>query len=166
MVEPFNPNRTSRHRAYVYLAGPIAGCNQDEAKTWRDEIMFQLPPNIVGISPLRSEPADSDGVYKLTYDDVLYGSAGAISAKNMMDVRTCDLLLAYLPKELNDRRPSYGTIWEIASACMLSKPVIIWTDDDYVRGHPLLKFHVPWFVSNQREAVAVITGLFGDYVKS
>ena len=39
-------------KKYIYLAGPIAGCTEEEATEWRDDVINMLPHNIVGISPL------------------------------------------------------------------------------------------------------------------
>ena len=43
-------------KKYIYLAGPIAGCTEEEATSWRDYVNSMLPYGIVGISPLRCEP--------------------------------------------------------------------------------------------------------------
>jgi nucleoside 2-deoxyribosyltransferase len=150
---------------YVYLAGPIAGCDQEEAKDWRADVTFRLPPGIVAINPLRSEPTPEAGPYKLTYQCHKFGTAGAIAAKNRYDVKKCDLILAHLPRDINERRPSYGTIFEIAWAVEMQKPIIVWTDDEYIREHPLVKFYVPWFVDNMDDAIDIISGLLSVYTK-
>ena len=43
-------------KKYVYLAGPIAGCTEEEATEWREYVCTYFPHGIVGISPLRCEP--------------------------------------------------------------------------------------------------------------
>jgi nucleoside 2-deoxyribosyltransferase len=72
--------------------------------------------------------------------------------------------LAYLPKELNDRRPSYGTSIEIGWAIGLRKPLIVVSDDEYLTEHPLIKHNASWRFNNLEDAVEVIVGLFSDYV--
>ena len=38
--------------------------------------------------------------------DKMWSDPRAIATKNWLDTESCDLVLAYLPKELNDNRPS------------------------------------------------------------
>lgn len=155
---------SSNQTKFVYLAGPIAKCTVDEAKEWRKDVIFALPKDIVGISPLRSEPDPDTKTYELGFECPKFGTPGAIAAKNMYDVKTCDLILARLPKEINARRPSYGTFIEIAWGIYLNKPVVIWTDDEYVKNHPLVSFYVPWIVPDMQSAIEIIKGLFKYYV--
>ena len=61
-----------------------------------------------------------------------------IIMKNYMDTKSCDLVLAYLPKEINARRPSYGTTFEIAWGYSMQKPVVVVSDDVRVHDHPLM----------------------------
>lgn len=147
----------------VYLAGPIAGCNLAEANDWRDEFRERLREcNIKGISPLRCEPLIGER-YELGYMDPRFGTAKAIASKNVFDVRSCDLTLAYLPKALNDRRPSYGTVIEIAWAHMLGKPTILVTDDPYLQKHPVIQACAGWTLDNLDDAFDVIAGIMGGY---
>ena len=76
----------------------------------------------------------------------------------------CNLILAYLPKELNERRPSYGTTIDIGWAIGLRKPNILVTDDAYLTEHPLIKANVNWVFEDFDNAIDVIHGLFDDYV--
>lgn len=148
----------------VYLAGAIAGCNKGEANDWRNDVKAKLNAfGVQGISPLRCEPMIGKR-YKLNYEDPKFGTASAIAAKNELDVRECDLTLVYLPKELNDRRPSYGTIIELAWARILNKPVILVTDDPYLVNHPLTSYCARWILPTLDDAVEVIRGLYSDYV--
>ena len=74
------------------------------------------------------------------------------------------LLLAFLPEEMNNRRPSYGTTIEIGWAIGLRKPLIVVSDDKYLMDHPLIKHNASWRFDNLEDAIEVIIGLFGDYV--
>ncbi len=114
-------------RKYVYLAGPIEGCDDGEIHQWRDQCSHFFVDNITGINPYRAE-SDSDTPE----------SRKRITMKNYMDVRSCDLILANLPKHINDRRPSYGTTFEIAWGYSMQKPVVIVSDDVRVHDHPLM----------------------------
>lgn len=144
-------------KKYIYLAGPIEGCNKSEANDWRTDICSKLARGIIGISPLRCET-----LKKKQYSGS--ANASAVVGKNYLDTVSCDLLLAYLPRELNERRPSYGTVWEIAWAHEMRKPIILVTDDLYVANHPLFSTNVSWIFDNFDDALDTIHGLFKDYV--
>lgn len=148
---------------YVYLAGPIGGCTQAEANDWREMVADALPPEIVGISPLRCEPLVGER-YGLHYADPMFGTARAISSKNLMDVRQCDVTLAFLPRWATERAPSYGTVIEMAWAHALGKPVILVTDDEHVREHAVVNACAGWVLPTLREATDLLVGLFGGYV--
>ena len=152
-------------RKYIYLAGPIAGCTENEATEWRDEVARALPHGIVGISPLRCEPLVEGMRYtEKGATEKMWSDPRAIATKNWLDTESCDLVLAYLPKELNERRPSYGTTIEIGWAIGLRKPLIVVSDDEYLMEHPLIKHNASWRFDNLEDATEVIIGLFGDYV--
>ena len=97
--------------------------------------------------------------------DPMWSDARAINAKNWLDTESSDLVLAYLPKEMNDRRPSIGTIIEIGWSIGLRKPLIVVSDVEYLMEHPLIQRNASWRLENLEDAVEVITGLFGDYVR-
>lgn len=129
---------------FVYLAGPILGCNIGEANDWRKYVAAQLlPHNIVGISPLRCEPLIGER-YSTDYPDPCFGTPRAISAKNKFDVQTSDLTFALLPKPIAPRPQSYGTLGEIFWADMFDKRVILVTDDPFVMVHPVIDSAVDW----------------------
>jgi nucleoside 2-deoxyribosyltransferase len=150
-------------KRYIYLAGPIGGCDKAEANDWRNNVSLEFNDGIVGISPLRCEPLDKP-TYSIENYDKRWCNPGAISSKNLLDTQGCDLVLAYMPKNLNDRRPSYGTVMEIAWTMMLNKPLIIVSDDDYLKTHPLISHNTGWLLDDLSEAVEVINGLFTEYV--
>ena len=152
-------------KKYIYLAGPIAGCTQEEATEWRDHICTFFPYGIVGISPLRCEPLKEGMTYtEPGATEKKWSDPRAIATKNWLDTESCDLVLAYLPKALNERRPSYGTTIEIGWAIGLRKPLIVVSDDDYLMNHPLIKHNASWRFDNLEDAADVIVGLFSDYV--
>lgn len=149
---------------YVYLAGPIAECTAGEANDWRAMATERLGLiGLTGVSPLRCEPA-IEGRYSLQYADPMFGTARAISSKNIFDVKNCDMTFAYLPREINERRPSYGTIMEIAWTYWAGKPVIVVTDDDYVAGHPLVNVAASWIFDEFDPAFEVMEGVLGVYL--
>ena len=150
-------------RPTVYLAGPIVNCDSAEANDWRKDMILKLERfGLRGISPLRCEPA-VNGRYDLGYPDDRFGTARAIASKNMFDVRQCWLTLAYVPRELSSRTPPYGTISELAWARAYDKPTILVTDDDFIRGHPVINANASWLLRSLKEAEEVIVGLLSDY---
>jgi|TARA_B100001964_G_scaffold103457_1_gene115640 nucleoside 2-deoxyribosyltransferase len=127
------------NKNYVYLAGPIEGCNDNEINDWRIHVKEQFLENIVGVTPVRLDyPVTKRSHY--THDL----RKKEIFTKNFMDVQRCDATLAFLPKEINERRPSYGTIFEIAWAASLNKPIFLVTDDQRLIDHPATYSSVPW----------------------
>lgn len=146
----------------VYLAGPIGGCTKGEANDWRDALAKELARyNIRGISPLRCEPIIGRR-YALSYNHI-HGTPAAIATKNFFDVQACDMTLCYLPRELNDRRPSYGTIMELAWAFALKKPAVLVTDCPLLRKHPVVTESAGWVLENLDDALEVVTGILGHY---
>jgi len=155
------------NKKFIYLAGPIAGCTQEEANEWREYVRSMLPHAIVGISPLRCEPLKEGMTYtEEGASPKMWSDPRAIATKNWLDTESCDLVLAYLPKELNEKRPSYGTVIEIGWAIGLRKPLIVVSDDKYLMEHPLIKHNASWRLDSLDDAVEVINGLFGEYIGS
>lgn len=158
----------------VYLAGPINGCTKKEANEWRNKFIKRLRKiGIAGVSPLRCEPlkgakryggCETDGKpVNETYSDPRFGVPKAIRSKNSVDVHTCDVTVVYLPREANERRPSYGTIVEIGWATEAGKPVILVSDDPAVYGHPVIAESVQWNVRTLDEAFDILNGVYGVY---
>lgn len=157
---------------HIYLAGAIAGCTKEEANDWRtimEDLLFDAPAGemwshgFMGVSPLRCEPLTGER-YEAEYADNKFGLPQVIAAKNKEDVRRCDVTFAYFPKE---NPPSVGTLQEIGWASAWSKPIILVTDNDYVRDNAVIKATVPWRFTEEEggfeKAVEVITGIFGVY---
>lgn len=139
----------------VYLAGAITGLTPEQAKTWRNYVKRQLP-GIQFFDPLRSEP-EMGGIYRQSNGDAKYGTTKAIFSKNFFDIMHCDIMLAYLPKELPN--PSYGTIWEIGVAVGLRKQIILVSDDKTLVEHPDIKESCGWILDNLDDAIEVISSL-------
>lgn len=147
----------------VYLAGPIFGCDKGEANDWRDYVIDQLIEHcIVGISPLRCEELVGDR-YGVTGVDPLFGSDEAIATKNLYDVMTCDMTLAYMPKAIIERKQSWGTAIELGWAKMARKPAVLVSDEPGLLVHPVIKSCVGWRVKTLDEGIAVVAGLLRDY---
>jgi nucleoside 2-deoxyribosyltransferase len=149
----------------IYLAGPITGCTEGQANDWRTDFAARLESiRIRGISPLRCEPLHGP-VYGSTYNDSRFGTAKAISSKNLMDLRRCDLTLAYFPYAETARVPSIGTILEIGAAHENGKPIIVVSEHPKTSDHPVLNAFAGWMLSDLNEAFETIQGLFGEYTR-
>jgi nucleoside 2-deoxyribosyltransferase len=142
----------------VYLAGPILGCDKDEANTWRHEVAAKLAAhNIVGISPLRRQLEPSHkGKYGL-------GTRKTTGSKNIFDVKNCDMTLAYLPKMPEGRHQSYGTLLEIGWAYALGKSVILVTDDPEVRDHMVIDFCANWVTDTLEKGTEIAINILSGY---
>lgn len=147
----------------VYLAGPILHQHLDEANNWRFLCQQALSDNgIAGISPLRDEPLLGSTYGAGMSDDPRHSPKG-IWAKNKFDLRSCDLVLAYLPLPTNGRHQSFGTIGEIFGADLIGKPVILATTDPDVIEHGPLIDCAKWVVNTPLEAVDIAIGLLRQY---
>lgn len=152
-------------KIYIYLAGPISGLDEGAAVDWRNMIeahLHDMSPNLVAVSPLRCEPPDDDGMYPGVggYDDVL---SRHITAKNLLDVKQCDLVLAYLPA----KNALIGTLQEIGWATAWGKPIIVLSNREDILTHPILKAAVPFLYDARKKgwkkAMETIKGLFEVY---
>lgn len=149
-------------KIYIYLAGPVRGKTEDAAVGWRTDLGYILTAhndNFVGVSPLRCELPGPDGTYP---DDYSWKLAQSITAKNLLDVKRCDAVLAYLPDT-----ESIGTMQEIGWAVGLGKTVIVMSSDQKILTHPILMATVPFLFDLQagglEAAIDTIDGLFGVY---
>lgn len=147
----------------VYLAGAITDKTIAHANDWRWDVARKLRYHgVVGISPLRCEPPRGDR-YTISNADPQFGTARAIGSKNRMDVRMCDITLAYLPKAFNDPWPSVGTISELAWAAVIGKPTILVSDDPRITDHPVIDSNSGWILPTLDMAIEVIVGIYKDY---
>lgn len=147
----------------VYLAGPITGCTLGEANDWRIKFALKLADNdIRGVSPLRCERLIGER-YTMQSIDPKFGRARAIAAKNMFDVLTCDMTLAYIPSPSRGHFHSFGTMCELSWAKMANKPTILVSNDLVIRTHPVLGANAGWIFTNFDDAYEVIVGILGGY---
>lgn len=150
-------------KQFVYLAGPILGCDKSAANDWRDYVSGELGrlshQRVVGVSPLRCEPLIGTR-YEVQYDDPKYGTPRAILAKNRLDVAKCDLIFAYLP--LMSGRPSLGTVKELGWAFASDKPSIIVTDDPLIRDH-IVGASAGWLLEDLEAAIDVAVNVLMIY---
>lgn len=157
----------------VYLAGPIANCTFDEATNWRDYVCANLAPGVKGVSPMRLKDwcariekiETVDQYRRVTSEEefLLSGESHAICARDMFDVMNCDMVLMYLPKAMNERRPSWGTAIELGWASAFRKPIVLVTDDDKLAMHPLARESVGWIVPNLNMGIDAVNSVLSVY---
>ena len=145
-------NETKKSR--LYLAGPIEGCEDKEITEWRDNsIRFfsDASDQIITVNPFRAEERAIKFSFTNYFNQTIFD-------KNWYDCQQCDAILAYLPKEINDRRPSIGTLFEIAWFISMRKPIFIVSDDPVYVLHPLIKTNTGWIYDNFEECyLAILT---------
>lgn len=148
----------------VYLAGPIAGTTEGEAKRWRiDAAKYLCQYGIIGISPLRNEPAKNGG-YATAENfakDHTNLESRAIAAKNWFDVKNCDMILVYLP--YIPGRASYGTVWEIGAGYALGKDIVLVSNDPAIINHPDIALSAGWIYENLYEGLSTVVQILGPY---
>lgn len=150
---------------FVYLAGPIFGVSYKEANDWREDIKAKFLPGIVGISPMRLKSfLSKKRKIGHSYEDDPLSNARAIKTRDYMDVKTCDMLLAWMPKALNEARPSTGTTMELGWADAFDKPIVLVTDDPHLIKHPLTGQAAGFIVPDLDSAAEIVNGVFGEYV--
>lgn len=143
---------------YIYLAGPVTGHEGNPAiETWRQDLGRQFAPGIIGISPLRFEPA------RKLANDPIWGCAHSIWHKNRMDIKRCDATVAFLPKSLSGAGVSVGTILELGGVIEQDKPTVIVSDDPWVTENRVAQQSVGWIVPTLDLAATIINGLYAAY---
>jgi len=158
---------------YVYLAGPIAGATYEEATDWRQSVADQFSPGIIGVSPMRLKEwceripviRDIEQYKAMTTKEefLISGESHAIRTRDYHDVSAVDMVFVYLPKEMNERRPSWGTSIEIGWASVHHKPIVLVTDDDNLANHPLVRESVGWIVPDLELGVQVVNSVLTIY---
>jgi hypothetical protein len=126
----------------VYLAGPINGCTDEEAKGWRERIKAALAGEVAF-----DDPMDRD------YRGKERGNEAAIVKGDLDQVLACDLLLA------NCWKPSWGTAMEIMAMWDACGRVLVLHPGDSIS--PWLSWHAGFVVRDEAEAIVAIRRLLG-----
>ena len=117
----------------VYLAGPINGCNDDEANGWRQGVMDRHPDHTF-LDPM---VRDYRGREDECVDEIVEGDKA--------DIAKCDIFLAYC------WQVSWGTGMEIHLAHQGGKRVIVVVPAGD-RVSPWLRYHSEVVVTTLAEA--------------
>lgn len=125
---------------FVYLAGPIFGCSDDEANSWRWHLTRLLEPyELVALDPMRR---DYRGQEDANVRAIIDGDLADIRQASAMVVR-CD-------------RPSWGTAMELRFAfAELGLPVVGLCERG-TKISPWLRGHASEIVHTVGEAAAAV----------
>jgi len=119
----------------IYLCGPINGCTDDEAITWRE--WFKSQPSFFDfIDPMKR---DYRGKEAQDYREIV--------ELDKRDVREVDLLIVMYAQ------PSVGTSMEIFYAWTIGKPVIVINESNKPIS-PWLRYHATAIVGTKELALA------------
>lgn len=145
-------------RFKVYLAGPIAGLNYDDAQEWRSWVKSKLAPfGIDGYSPLRQKQylkgvGKIEDVGKDCYSSYTpLATDGAIMTRDHNDCQTADLIFCNL---LGAERVSIGTVLEIGWAFAYRKPLIMLIEPSgNPHEHPMIREGIGFRYDNLLDAI-------------
>lgn len=127
----------------IYLCGPINGCNDDQATTWREWFKSSVGPFVIDwIDPMKR---DYRGKEAEDYREIV--------ELDKRDVRGCDVIIVMYTQ------PSVGTSMEIFFAWTIGIPVIV-IDESKKPISPWLRYHSTAIVNNKHEALAKIKEWF------
>lgn len=120
----------------VYLAGPINGCSDAEARGWRNDAK-RLRPDIEWVDPMVRDYRGNEAQ-----------NADAIVSGDLSDIASCDVVL------VNAERATWGTAMELrAAAAEYRKPAVAFCSAN--RPSPWLLVHAR-VVPTLAEALALL----------
>lgn len=122
----------------VYLAGPINGCNDQEANNWREQLRSMLPSGLFTVlNPMRRDYRGSELV---SYREIV--------ELDKRDITSSDFVLVFCTK------PSVGTSMEILFAWERGIPVLTIAANGHLS--PWLIYHSTAIVNGFEEAVETL----------
>lgn len=150
----------------VYLAGGIAGLGGFEATDWRLHAAKKLDQyDIETLNPMRAKDelrtrgTISTNFHEYDHMGAFFTSKG-IMTRDFNDVKRCDALLVNL---LGLKKPSLGTIMELAWAYSMQKPAVVaieWSGNPHDL-HPMLHEAMPFRVTTLEEAIDAVAVILG-----
>ncbi len=152
-------------QGWVYLSGPILGFTYEEARHgWRQYVQENVASGIRVLSPMRHEGHMSEHVGPL--DDAAFDMADSfftgdkfIVAKDLLDIRRCDVVLVNFLNVGPGGRPSLGTVSEMGMAYALNKPIVTVMEADNIHRHPFVTETSAVVLDNLDDAIFAINGL-------
>lgn len=129
-------------RKSVYLAGKMDGLTPEEAMNWRKEATGMLMDVVDVNSP--------DYDYCADHPHLMWG-------KDYFLIDHSDILLVNFDYEKDS--PFLGTSMEIGRCFYQRKPIIIFSNKDWVHDSITFKYHATAIVRTMNEAIDIIRGL-------
>lgn len=121
----------------IYLAGPINGCTDDDATTWRDIAKNQLGEERC-LDPMRR---DYRGKEHQHTKDIVHG--------DLTDINNSTVILA------NCWQPSYGTAMELWYGHSIVKPIVVMVPDVDAPISPWLRYVATYVVGRLDRGIAL-----------
>lgn len=121
----------------VYLAGPIFGCSDDEAGSWRRQATEALSPYCDVVDPMRRDFRGSELENERL---IVLGDKG--------DIKHSDAVL------VNALRPTWGTAMEVFYAADLGKKVVAFVG--HQRPSPWLRYHCEYVFPALEDCVTAL----------
>jgi nucleoside 2-deoxyribosyltransferase len=118
----------------AYLAGPIFGCDDSEAKDWRNYIIQKWGSDIYFLDPMRRDYRGLEGDYERE-----------IVVLDKIDIDISDVVIVYY------EQPSVGTSMEVLYAWERNVPVVIVTTQ--AKLSPWLMYHSTLVVDTFAKAI-------------
>jgi nucleoside 2-deoxyribosyltransferase len=138
---------------YIYLCGPITGLSYEECVAYYTAVGELLPSWLTPISPMRGK-GYLKGEANLTdnYNGTTLSTGQAIVARDFNDVRRADVILANF---IGAKRVSIGSVFELAWAYEMQKPVVLAMEDGNVHDHAFVRQACAFRTKSLEEAVDV-----------
>ncbi len=145
----------------VYLAGPITGLTYRGATDWRNQVKYELAPDVIGASPMRGKdylaalPGLIGGSPEEAYMKEVISSQRGILGRDRNDVRTADVVLMNV---LGAKIVSIGTMIEAGWADAYRIPIVLVMEPgvENVHNHVMLDGLATYRLDNLQDAVHLI----------
>lgn len=139
----------------LYLCGKIRNIDYDTGTQWRDYVTRELREGgVETLDPMRNKESLAGAASMPREGDDLFRQPRNVFARDVWDVRQCDILLA-------DLRWGNGrfTMFEIGMAYGLGKPVILVTDNPERDDSICLTFGATAVFDNLNDAIDMILSM-------
>lgn len=139
---------------YVYLAGPITGCSYEEATEWRAYVTEKLERYARLLSPMRDKDfLIMEQNIEDHCEEWFTSTVRGIRTRDQFDVMRADVILANL---LHAKKPSIGTVCEIAWAHLLQKPIVLVMEDGNPHDHGFIRDMANFIVDDLDRAIQIV----------
>lgn len=131
----------------------MGGLRVDESREWRNDLKYYWSDKVEFLDPTRE--FNLYGIAEDALTDTYINSGPAttstgITIRDFTDVSRCDLMLVNLNEHAG--KVSQGTLYEIAWAYALRKPIVAAMDKGNIHAHPMI-YHQTIIVNDIEEAV-------------